>query len=165
MVSNQTRFEDLQTISATQLDKVIEEAAASPRKRSHLLLHAGPDDQVQRLLIAAQPGTYVRPHRHSGQWEMLALHRGRLDVLTFDSGGGVLTRLTLDQSAPIVQIPISVWHSCVVRDPYTVVLEIKPGPYHPNEFAAWAPEEGEVTTKSYLQWLTIPTADHGRQPR
>jgi cupin fold WbuC family metalloprotein len=57
------------------------EAAKNERKRVHLLLHSGHDDQVQRLLIVMQPGTYVRPHHHSLQWEMLILLKGGGELL------------------------------------------------------------------------------------
>jgi cupin fold WbuC family metalloprotein len=144
----------LQLVDAAQLRQLTEQAAAAPRKRSHLLMHAGPDDQVQRLIISAQPGTYVRPHHHSRQWEMLVLQRGCVDVLTFDEKGNVQSRNSLDRTAPIVQIPISQWHTCIVREPDTVIIEIKPGPYQPNEFADWAPEEGHEQAAEYLRWVT-----------
>ena len=94
----------LHTVDAGQLKTLIAEARASARRRSHLLLHAGHDDQVQRLVIAAEPGTYIRPHHHSEQWEMLILLRGVLDVLIFDGQGAVRERQRLDASAPVAQI-------------------------------------------------------------
>jgi cupin fold WbuC family metalloprotein len=143
----------LQLVDATQLDQLMKQAAAAPRQRSHLLLHSGPDDQVQRLLIAAQPGTYVRPHQHSFQWEMLVLLRGRLDLLTFDQAGEVLGRKSLVPADPVVQIAVSEWHAAVVRAPDTLVLEVKPGPYRANEFAAWAPEEGHEQATNLVHWM------------
>ncbi len=84
------------------------EAEHSPRKRSHLLLHSGPDDQVQRLLIVLQPGSYVRPHRHSEQWEVLILLRGRGQLLQFSENGALLCCSEVSVAAPIVQIPTGV---------------------------------------------------------
>jgi hypothetical protein len=52
----------------------------------------------------------------------------------------------------VVQIPIGVWHGFVVLEPNTAVLEIKPGPYLPNEFADWAPEEGDATATGFVKW-------------
>ena len=46
------------------------EAAASPRRRKNFNLHASPDDPIQRLCNAFEPGTYVRPHRHAAGWRM-----------------------------------------------------------------------------------------------
>lgn len=154
----------LRLVDATQIGKLVAQAAGAPRKRSHLLLHNGPDDQVQRLLIAAQPGTYVRPHQHSQQWEMLVLLRGRLDVLTFDPAGEVLGRNTLVPAAPLVQIAVSAWHACVVLEPETVVLEVKPGPYRPNEFADWAPEEGHEQAASLVRWMADARSGRKWQP-
>lgn len=118
-----------------------------------MLLHAGHDDQVQRLLIALQPGSYVRPHQHSQQWEMLVLQRGRLDVLAFAPDGVVLARHRLDRAAPVIQIPARTWHAGVVLEPDTVVMEVKPGPYRPNEFADWAPEENTSAATDLASWL------------
>jgi len=108
---------------------------------------------VQRLLIAAQPGAYVRPHQHSQQWEFLTLQRGCIDVLTFDEVGVVQGRIQLDTRTPVIQIAVATRHTCFVRTPDTVVIEVKPGPYWPNEFCDWAPEEGEPDAASYLSWL------------
>src|SRR5678815_2045317 len=141
MTMGEKKNSELQLVCAADFSDLTAQSAAAPRKRSHLLLYAGPDDQVQRLVIAAQPGTYVRPHQHEAQWEMLALQNGCKDIVTFDADGTVLSRITLSRTSPIVQIPRLVWHTSVVREPDTIVLEIKPGPYAPNRFAEWAPEE------------------------
>jgi cupin fold WbuC family metalloprotein len=142
----------MQQISDRAIADLLGQAAESPRRRSHRLLHAGPDDPVQRLLIALQPGTYIRPHRHSEQWEMLVLQRGRLGVLSFGGDGELLSRDELSVAAPVIQIPVSTWHGAVVLDPDTLVLEIKPGPYRPNEFAAWAPEENAADSARLVRW-------------
>lgn len=143
---------DLLTVDAQQLNSLVGEARSSARKRAHLLLHAGHHDQVQRLLIAAEPGTYIRPHHHSEQWEMLILLRGSLDILTFDGRGGVLERRKLDAASPVAQITMGAWHGCVACEPGTVVMEFKPGPFRPNEFADWAPPEQDDAAKDFLGW-------------
>jgi cupin fold WbuC family metalloprotein len=143
----------LQVITASQFLLLTKEAAKAHRRRSHLLLHSGHTDQVQRLIIAAQPDTYVRPHQHSKQWEILALLRGCLDVLTFGRGGELLERQTLDENVPLVQIPKLTWHTCFVHKKNTVILEIKPGPYRSNEFANWAPSEGAKQAGNLLRWM------------
>lgn len=141
-------------VDAKELDLLAERAALAERRRAHMLLHSGPDDPVQRLIIALQPNTYVRPHRHSKQWELLFLHRGRIDVLHFSKAGELLGRRPLDKGTPIVQIPISEWHGCVVHEPDTVVIEIKPGPYRVNEFADWAPKEGSEQAVEFVRWVS-----------
>jgi len=163
MTMSENDTSELQLVGAAQFSELTSQAAAAPRKRSHLLLHAGPDDQVQKLIIAAQPGTYVRPQQHGAQWEMLVLQSGCMDIVTFDADATVLSRMTLDRAAPIVQIPLTVWHTSVAREPDTIVLEIKPGPYAPNRFAEWAPEEGGERAGPFLRWVT--SAESGQRWR
>jgi cupin fold WbuC family metalloprotein len=144
----------IQLIDRNQIEELASRATASPRKRAHLLLHDGPADPVQRLLIVLQPNSYVRPHHHSRQWEMLALQQGRGSLLIFDSSARLADRIELSPSAPIVQISVGIWHGFVVLERNTAVLEIKPGPYRANEFAHWAPEEGDADADRFVEWAT-----------
>jgi cupin fold WbuC family metalloprotein len=125
---------------------------ASPRKRAHILLHADHADQVQRLLIGLEPQTYVRPHVHSEQWEMLVLLRGRLDLLIFGADAGLAQRLPMSTASPVVQIPRGTWHGAVALESESLVLEVKPGPYRANEFAEWSPPEGEPAAADFVDW-------------
>ena len=145
---------NVQTVDHRQIADLAARARTVPRKRTHLLLHEGPADPVQRLIIVLQPNTYVRPHHHSRQWEMLVLQQGRGNLLIFDSDARLTDRIELSPRSSVVQIPIGVWHGFVVLERNTVVLEIKPGPYLPNEFADWAPEEGDATASRFVQWTT-----------
>jgi cupin fold WbuC family metalloprotein len=144
--------EQPQRITQRQLTQLVEEAAASARRRSHILLHADHQDQVQRLLIALEPDSYVRPHLHSEQWEMIVLLRGRLDLLTFDREAKLAQRLAMSAASPVVQIPRGTWHGGVALQSQTMVLEVKPGPYRPNEFAEWGPEEGDAASGAFVRW-------------
>jgi cupin fold WbuC family metalloprotein len=136
------------------LADLLRQAQTSPRLRSHLLLHSGPDDQVQRLAIALRLGTYVRPHVHSMQWEMLVLLRGSLDVLFFDAGGQMQERIKLAPGCTsVVQIPQGQVHGAVVAMDDTVVIETKPGPYRPNEFMEWAPAENTSEAAAVVKWM------------
>jgi hypothetical protein len=89
---------------------------------------------------------------HSEQWEMLLLLRGRLDVLIFGPDAEIVQRLIMNVAAPIVQIPRATWHAAVAMGSGTLVLELKPGPYRLNEFAEWAPHEGEQVAAGFVSW-------------
>ena len=115
-----------QLVGSEQLVPLLQAATASTRKRSHLLLHADQQDQVQRLLIALEPESFVRPHVHGEQWEMIVLLRGRFDFLIFDPQAELVQRLAMSIASPVVQIPRGTWHSGVVLAPETLVLEISP---------------------------------------
>jgi cupin fold WbuC family metalloprotein len=147
-----TRILEPQLVGNDEVARLLDTAAASTRKRAHLLLHADHQDQVQRLLIGLEPPSYVRPHVHSEQWEMIVLLRGRFDFLIFDPQAELVQRLAMSAAAPVAQIPPGTWHGGVALAPQTMVLEVKPGPYRPNEFAAWAPEEGEPASSAFVHW-------------
>jgi cupin fold WbuC family metalloprotein len=127
------------------------EAAKNDRKRVHLLLHSGHDDQVQRLLIVMQPGTYLRPHHHSRQWEMLVLLRGRGEVLKFREDGALVGRIELSADAPVVEIPVGAWHGFVVREPDTAVLEVKPGPQSSERICRLGPARGGPRVSEFMR--------------
>jgi cupin fold WbuC family metalloprotein len=150
MSSNSDGF---QVVDHSTLAEMANEATRSERKRVHLLLHEGHGDQVQRLIIVTQPGTYVRPHHHPEQWEMLVLLQGRGDLLRFEANGKIASRMEMSASAPVVQIPAGMWHGFWVAEPATAIMEVKPGPYRPSEFAEWAPAEGDARFAEFLRQL------------
>ena len=137
------------------LTELFRQAKASPRLRSHLLLHSGHDDQVQRLAIALRSDSYVRPHVHSAQWEMLILLRGAADVLFFTPTGQLTERTALSNDRThIIQISPGEVHGAVALQDDTVVVEVKPGPYRVNEFMGWAPVEGAADAAAFVDWST-----------
>jgi cupin fold WbuC family metalloprotein len=146
-------LDEFQLVSRSTLDDMARDAAQSERKRVHLLLHDGHADQVQRLVIVTQPWTYVRPHRHPEQWEMLTLLRGSGDLLRFDANGRIASRAGMSALAPVAQIPMGVWHGFWVSEPGTTILEVKPGPYRPSEFADWSPAEGDGRVSEFLRQM------------
>ncbi len=141
------------------LGKLIVQAAISPRKRTHFNLHPELSDPVQRLCIAMEPETYVRPHRHSDPetWEVLIILRGSIALNVFDESGKVLERTVLKAGGPVIalEFPLNTWHAPVSLEPGTVVFEIKQGPYKPipeQHLASWAPSEGDPEAALFVKW-------------
>lgn len=151
-----------------QLADLSARAAASPRLRANWNLHPTLEDPIQRLMNALEPGTYVRPHRHEGdRWELFLALVGRAVVLSFDEAGRVSDRAEISSGGPSrgVEIPCGTWHTVAALDPGTVVFEVKPGPYLPpgeNDFAAWAPPEGDAACAAVESWYR--TAGLGEAP-
>jgi cupin fold WbuC family metalloprotein len=150
----------MKLIDSGLLSNLTKQAARCPRLRAHHLLHASHEDAVQRLLIAAEPGTYVQPHRHlhPPRWEWLTVMCGAAAFLRFDDRGRVMERLELRAQGQImgVEAEAGVWHSLACLEPDTILVECKPGPYAPiapQDLAAWAPAEGEVGWDDYARWL------------
>jgi len=152
----------MKCLDTAQLRALSAEAADHPRRRRNYNLHASAADPVQRMLNAFEPGTYIRPHRHRDKWELFVILSGRADVLTFDDDGRLAARAALDatEGTRVIEIAQGAWHSLVSHAPQTVMFEVKQGPYvptAPEDFASWAPPEGDAATRECEQWFRTAT--------
>jgi len=143
-------------IGAAMHEALRAEAQRVPRRRVHHCLHESPDDPVQRLVVDMEPGTYIRPHRHaqSPKWELFFCLAGSAVVLLFDDAGLLTDKLALAASGSCygVEIPAGVWHTLIIEEPGTLLVEVKPGPYvslPEKDFAPWAPAEGEAAAAGF----------------
>ena len=138
-------------------DRLSTEAKTAPRKRTHFNLHESLDEEIHRLCIAAEPGTYMRAHRHRDKWELMIILRGAMTLLTFDDQGTVLERVELnaEKGSKAYELPVGAWHVFNVSQPDTVMMEVKSGPYIPipeEDSAKWAPAEGEAGAADFELW-------------
>ena len=157
----------MKIFSKALLDELAAKATASPRKRANYNVHALPTDLVQRFFIAADRGTYFRPHRHLTRSELAMVVRGRFEVITFDEAGSVTNRYAVGDGTADVgfETPRATWHTLLACTDGATFLEIKEGPYDPAtaaEFAPWAPAEGDASVAQFLEWLS--TAQPGSTP-
>jgi cupin fold WbuC family metalloprotein len=130
----------LKQLTDSILDELSRQAKQSPRLRANHNLHEELSDPVQRLAIAMEPGTHVRPHRHARTWEMLNVLRGRFIVLLFDDAGTVTERVMLGNECRVIEFPAGTWHVVLSLDGGGVIFEVKHGPYlplTPADFAPW----------------------------
>jgi cupin fold WbuC family metalloprotein len=148
-------------ISHKVLDQLSHEASGSERLRKNLNLHDDYGDPCQRLFIAMEPGTYIRPHRHTDppKPECFMAVRGKLALLVFDDDGEVkqVTPFGDGCDTLAIDLPAGGWHSIIVLEPGSLFFETKPGPYvamSDKDFASWAPEENSLEVGSYLSVLT-----------
>lgn len=146
------------TINHATLSALSQQAAASPRLRKNLNLHASNEARCHRLLNALEPGTYIQPHCHLDPEKdetMIALS-GRFGILIFDANGSVIEQIVLEagQGNMGLTIPCGVFHSMVALVPGSVFFESKAGPYvavADAEKATWAPAEGDPECAAYLE--------------
>ncbi|MGE5469024.1 MAG: WbuC family cupin fold metalloprotein [Ignavibacteria bacterium] len=146
----------MKQIDRARLDDLTRQALASPRKRMNLNLHEDLADPIQRLAIAMEPDTYIRPHFHRHSWELLIALRGRFVVLHFDDEGTVIARSILGEEASVVETPLGGWHAVLSLDPGAVIFEVKHGPYAPfseNDFAAWSPAADTEASRKLMAWF------------
>lgn len=146
------------TFSDADFAELLSDAARSPRLRAHRTLHASHAEPVQRLLVGVLRGSYIRPHRHVGRFELAVVLRGRVDIVLFDDEGTVLERFEAGEAGPIrsFELPGDVWHAWVATGDESVFVEVKPGPFdpaNPGEFAPWAPAEGSLEVPAFMEAL------------
>lgn len=148
----------MRTLDRHGIARMARDAAAAARGRTHQLWHVDHGDPVQRLAMALQPGTYVRPHRHDvpPKWETLILLSGHIALVVFDGDGCVIERITLAREGGVVvaELPPATWHSLVALEPDSALFEFKQGPFAPSTFAAWSPAEGDASAAAMESWLS-----------
>ncbi len=115
-------------------------------------------DPVQLLAVldnSIMPGTYVRPHRHPHTFELLLPLRGRFVVLNFDDRGTVTHRAILGETCTVLEMAAGTWHAVLSLDTGGIIFEVKHGGYQPvaaDDYAHWAPAEGEPGTTELMAW-------------
>ena len=141
--------------------RALEGSRSSPRKRIILPLHLDDDEVLNRMLNAVQPGSYVRPHRHTSppKAESLVVLRGSFGFFTFEDDGEIKTASIIGAGSQVVGIDVrpKVFHTFIALQEDSVVFEVKPGPYVKmldKDFAAWAPAEFSSGVEEYLAKLS-----------
>jgi cupin fold WbuC family metalloprotein len=145
----------LKQLTDSMLDALTVEAQQSPRRRANHNLHEHLSDPVQRLAIAMEPDTYVRPHRHPHTWEMLFPLRGRFVVLHFDEAGTVVGRAVLGEDCQVIENPAGQWHAVLSLDSGGIIFEVKQGPYAPvaeSDYAPWSPAGDSTAAGELNAW-------------
>ena len=149
-------------IDQATLDRVSEQARATPRKRKNLNFHVRETDASHRLLNAIEPGSYIPPHRHQdpSKDESILVLRGRLGAVFFDESGQAVEWSVLEPggSHVMINVPHGTFHTVVALTSGTVFFEAKAGPYLPltaSERAPWAPQEGDAGAAVYLAGLEV----------
>ena len=121
-------------ITQALLDKLTEQAKASPRLRMNYDLRNSPEDQSQRMLNAIEPGSPLPIHRHQKTSETVVCLRGRLVEEYYDELERICTEsIELSPNGPVValNIPAGQWHTVRSLESGTVILEMKNGSYEP----------------------------------
>lgn len=101
----------MKQITLSDMQQQSEAAASAPRLRAHRNFHPELSDPIQRLAIAMEPGTYIRPHRHRHTFELLLPLKGRFVVLNFDDHGVVTRRVVLGETCTALEMEAGTWHT------------------------------------------------------
>jgi cupin fold WbuC family metalloprotein len=140
--------------------KTINEAKNSPRKRKNYNFHKTLDANVQRMLNAIEPDTYIQPHKHENpdKVEVFIALKGKILVIEFDNMGSIsdFSVISDDSDNYGIEVAPCTWHCIISLEPGSVVYEIKDGPYSSiddKNFAPWAPKEGDTGCIEYNREL------------
>jgi cupin fold WbuC family metalloprotein len=147
------------------LDAILEKARHSPRKRTSIAFHDPSKDNIQIMLNAMLPKTYLQPHKHEDpdKFETFSILSGRVIIVGFDENGNLEGCFDLDKRSFNKGLIISprTYHSIVVPENpgYAVVFEHKEGFYDEKtdkKFAPWAPSESQTEeADEYLRQLEV----------
>lgn len=121
-------------ITQAILDKLTEEAKASPRLRMNMDLRNSDSDSSQRMLNAIEPGSLLPIHRHQKTSETVVCLRGKLVEEYYDELERICTEaIELSPNGPVValNIPAGQWHTVRALESGTVIMEMKDGGYEP----------------------------------
>lgn len=116
----------MKQITLSDMQQQSEAAASAPRLRAHRNFHPELSDPVQRLAIAMEPGTYIRPHRHRHTFELLLPLKGRFVVLNFDDNGVVTRRVVLGETCTALEMEAGNGEEENVRLRFTDIKDFEP---------------------------------------
>jgi len=121
-------------ITQTLMDRLTEQAKASPRLRMNMDLRNSADDKSQRMLNAIEPGSPMPIHRHQKTSETVVCLRGRLVWEFYDELERICTdyiELTPNGQVVALNVPAGQWHTVKALESGSVILECKEGAYEP----------------------------------
>lgn len=115
------------------LDSLSEQVRSNPRLRQSFDLRTTPNDGLQRMLNALEPGTVMPIHRHRNSSETVVLLRGSFRELFYDDDGSLTEDVLVKDGGTnkVLQVEKGRWHSLECLEPGTVIFEAKDGAYEP----------------------------------
>ncbi len=109
------------------LDKLTEQAKASPRLRMNYDLRNSAEDGSQRMLNAIEPGTVMPIHRHMKSSETVVCVRGHFEEYLYDENWLLTEMVDMVPGGIVLNVPAGIWHSLKSLESGTVLLECKDG--------------------------------------
>ena len=120
-------------LTSSILDEISQRAKESQRLRMNWNIHRSPEELVQRMFNALEPGTFIPIARHPASAETLIILRGRLRILIYDDHKNIIEDVIISSSSDNIgyHIPKGVWHQVESLDEGTICFETREGPYLP----------------------------------
>ena len=144
----------MKIVGSAYLNKLTAEAGGNLSKLQHRNIRYSYQDLCRRLFNAIDIGSYNRLHRHATD-----LRDKLLFVVRFGS-----SRCGEDLTIG-AEIPASTYHTLTALEPGCILLEVKTGPFDPNQskdLAPWAPDKHSSAAVAGYVGLSnaMPLAKH-----
>jgi len=159
--------EDVVVIAAADLQELKRLALLNPRQRVRLCAHRSPNDRLHEMFIVHTRDCYVRPHKHLGKAESMAILEGEADVVLFHEDGSI--RQIIPMGAPdsekvfYQRLSEPIYHSLIIRTEFLVFHESTEGPFLRENtiFPDWAPAEQGDAAKKFIDRIELLTGKIG----
>jgi len=148
--------EEVVNVQAADLAELKRLALLNPRQRIRLCAHRSPSDRLHEMFIVHTCDCYVRPHKHMGKAESMAILEGEVDVVLFHDDGTVrqVFRMGDLSSGKLFYYRLSepIYHTLLIRTQFLVFHEITEGPFlhEKTVFPDWAPEDNSSDHKAFI---------------
>jgi cupin fold WbuC family metalloprotein len=140
----------ISAIGQNELNTLKAAAKASVKRRARINAHPDAEDALHEMIIAIDPASYIRPHKHPGKSEAFHIIEGEVDIIVF-SDEGAIERIVLlgppgSRRAFYYRMSAPFFHTLIIRSEILIVHEITNGPFRPQTavFADFAPDECEL---------------------
>ena len=145
-------------ISQEEIDKFLEIALNSEKRRFPKVLHS-PGDEFNEVFNFIASDSYMQPHLHPGseKIEIIYLVQGKVAIIFFGDNGEIQSSVTLEKGVvESIKVPAFTYHTYIMLSDVVVTYETMFGVYNPKTWkslAPWAPSEGGIEAKNYLEQL------------
>jgi cupin fold WbuC family metalloprotein len=140
----------ISAVGKHELDTLKAAVKASAKRRARINTHPDGEDALHEMIIAIDPNSYIRPHKHPGKSEAFHIIEGEVDIVVFKDDGEIDRIVPL--GAPGSGRPFyyrmsrPFFHTLIIRSDVLVVHEITNGPFRPQGtiFADFAPDDSDT---------------------
>jgi cupin fold WbuC family metalloprotein len=145
------------TIGREDIEVLRQAVRNTPKRRVRINAHPGSDDQLHEMIIAIEPGSYIRPHKHPGKSEAFHVIEGEVDIVVFSEEGNIDRIVSLAAKGGrhpfYYRMSTAHFHTLIIRSDLLVVHEITNGPFVPTGtvYAAFAPQEVDAASAAVFQ--------------
>ena len=141
-------------IDEADLDLLRDAVKKTPKRRARINAHPDSGDALHEMLIAIEPGSYIRPHKHPAKSESFHIVEGEVDIVVFDDEGQIVRVVPLSarggKGSFYYRMSQPYFHTLVIKSDLLIVHEITNGPFKPEGtvFAHFAPADGDEQAAS-----------------